>query len=89
MHFKEESISSGFYSSPFFITVFSNVLQGETTSEHMWKLLRLWDYFIIYGWKAIFKITIITLRAYEDQMLDMAFENLLPFICNLPNKYLL
>ena len=51
-------------------------------------LLRLWDYFIIYGWKAIFKVSLAMLSHFEEQMLAMNFEVLLTQIVNIPTKYL-
>lgn len=64
----------------------------------MWKLLRIWDYFLIvsgqflihlqYGWKAIFKASVVILREFEEQLLDMPFEIMLIQIVNLPQKYL-
>lgn len=46
-HFKDETINSSYYSSPYFITLFTSVLQMQTSAEHCQLLLRLWDYFII------------------------------------------
>lgn len=43
----------------------------------MWKLERVWDYFIIYGWKAVFKTSLLVLKHNEEAMLDMPFEVLL------------
>lgn len=43
----------------------------------MWKLLRIWDYFIIDGWKSIFKTAVLILQQYEEQLLDMSFEQML------------
>ena len=50
-------------------------------------LLRLWDYFIVHGWKAIFKVSLAILQHFEEQMLAMNFEVLLTQIVNLPTKY--
>jgi len=46
-HLKEEAINSSYYSSPYFITLFTSVLQMQTSGDHCQLLLRLWDYFII------------------------------------------
>jgi len=49
----------------------------------MWKLLRIWDYFIIDGWKSIFKVSILIMREFEEQLLEMSFEMMLSQMPNL------
>ena len=51
-HFKEEMISSSHFASPWFMTLFTSVLQNSPI------LLEIWDAFIFEGWKIIFKIAI-------------------------------
>ena len=51
-------------------------------------LLRLWDYFIVNGWKAIFKLSLAMLSHFEEHLLAMNFEVMLTQIVNLPTKYL-
>ena len=46
-HLKEESVNSSYFSSSYFITLFTQTMQHQPSSENMWKLLRIWDYFII------------------------------------------
>lgn len=41
-----------------------------------------------YGWKAIFKASVLILREFEEQLLGMPFEVMLIQIVNLPQKYL-
>jgi hypothetical protein len=40
-------------------------------------MMRLWDYFIVHGWKAIFKVSLVILREFEEPLLQMPFEVLL------------
>ena len=46
-HLKEESVNSSYFSSSYFITLFTQTMQHQPHSANMWKLLRIWDYFII------------------------------------------
>ena len=46
-HFKDETINSSYFSSPFFITIFTSIMQTQSTFLHSWKLQRIWDHFII------------------------------------------
>lgn len=82
-HLKEESVNSSYFSSSYFITLFTQVMQHQPSKENMWKLLRIWDYFIIDGWKAIFKASIMILRDHEEELLDMPFEILLSQMPNI------
>ena len=53
------------------------MMQYQTTNDNMWKLQRIWDYFIVFGWKAIFKTSILILQEFEESLLDMTFEMML------------
>ena len=37
-HFKNETISSSYFSSPFFVTLFTSILQTQSTFENSWLL---------------------------------------------------
>lgn len=76
-HFKEENINSSMFCTTFFITLFTQVLQTQQSPDKIWKLKRIWDYFIVYGWKAIFKVSVILLRESEENCLQMQFEVIL------------
>ena len=64
-------------------------MQSQVSNKHMWKLQRVWDYFIIYGWKAIFKTVILMLQTFEDALLDMQFDMLLSQMTSVPHKFLI
>lgn len=51
---------------------------------------RKWSFLnhLQYGWKAIFKASVVILHEFEEQLLDMPFEIMLIQIVNLPQKYL-
>ena len=88
-HFKEETINSSYYSSSNFITLFTSVLQMQTSSENAENLLRLWDHFLAKGWKSIFKASIAILKENEEALLGMPFEVMLTQVVNLPTKFLI
>ena len=54
----------------------------------MWKLLRVWDYLIIYGWKTIFKTSVLILQENESMLLALPFEKVLSQLPSLPIKLL-
>ena len=51
--------------------------------------MRLWDYFILNGWKSVFKASINLLKSNEEMLLGMPFEIMLTQIVNMPTKYLI
>ena len=51
------------FSSPFFVTIFTSTLQGQKSFD-CWKLQRVWDHFLVYGWKAIFKVALLMMKTY-------------------------
>ena len=59
-------------------------MQAQDEFSKAYKLQRLWDHFIISGWKSVFKCCILILKTYEDQLLKMNYENLLSTLSNLP-----
>lgn len=76
-------ISASFYSSSWFITLFTNALKQNidmetgTVNE---SLLQLWDYFLLSGWKAITKCGLFMLTQERDKLIGMSFEEILGFI---------
>mmetsp|Transcript_18683 Transcript_18683/g.31949 ORF Transcript_18683/g.31949 Transcript_18683/m.31949 type:complete len:306 (-) Transcript_18683:36-953(-) len=87
-HFKNETINSSYFSSPYFVTLFTSILQTQPTFENSWMLQRVWDHFLIYGWKAIYKTCILVLKTFEEQLLNMSFEMMLAQLISLPVKFL-
>lgn len=87
-HFKDENISSSLFSSSFFITVFTSHMQAQPTSEDNWKIQRIWDHFIVQGWKTLFKICLLILKTYENELLQMCFEELVATLIHLPYRFL-
>ena len=65
-HFKDEQVNSSYFCSPFFITIFTQVIQFQSDFKDAWKLQRVWDHFLCYGWKGVFKVTLLILKTYED-----------------------
>lgn len=82
-HLKDEAVNSSYFSSSYFITLFTQTMQHQPNDEHMWRVLRIWDYFIIYGWKAIYKTIILILEENEDLLLGLSFEKMLSQLPNL------
>lgn len=48
----------------------------------------MWDYFISSGWKAIFKMSFYILKANEEKLLQLGFEDILNQISEQPKLIL-
>ena len=76
--FKEVSICSGHFSSPWFITLYSSVLQGRPEL-----LYPIWDMFILEGWKTIFKVAVLILSRLSRLIVAGRFEDIMFLLTNL------
>jgi len=45
-------------------------MQTLKDNFHAWKIARVWDHFLLNGWKSIFKICLVILQTYEEELLD-------------------
>lgn len=63
---QEEGVNSSYFSSSYFITLFTQTMQHQQTNEKMWKLLRIWDYFIIVSDISIAQPLLDPLLAFTD-----------------------
>ena len=76
-HFKDEMINSSYFASAWFITIFTNsiknTVQGKDEPEVSERLLQLWDYFLVSGWKAILKMGLFVLKDSSGELLQLSF----------------
>ena len=82
--FKRNNISTNYFISPWFITLYTHSYNGNNTKI----LMRIFDLFILDGWLAIIRIGLILLKNYQNDLFSMEFEELLHFLINeLKEKY--
>ena len=82
--FKRNNINANFFISPWFITLYTHSFNGNHTKL----LMHIFDLFILDGWLAIFRIGLMLLKYYQNDLFDMEFEELLHFLINeLKEKY--
>ena len=75
--FKEISICSGHFSSSWFITLYSSILQYKPEV-----LYKVWDMFILEGWKTIFKVAIAILAKLSRSIVAGKFEDIMMILTN-------
>ena len=78
--FKVSSINSGYFISPWFITIFTNAFIDIEGKNNAKTIMMIWDLFIFSGWKSIMKIGIILLKQKERFAMEKYSECLLPFL---------
>ena len=82
--FKRNNINTNYFISPWFITLYTHGYNGKNTKI----LIRIFDLFILDGWLAIIRIGLVLLKYYQDDLINMEFEELLHFLINeLKEKY--
>ena len=58
-----------------FITLFSYCVQETTDSNPPQMLMKIWDSFLLKGWKTIFKTAIFIIKEREQSILEESFED--------------
>jgi len=76
-YLKSEGISSNFYASTWFITLFTNTFLYSKSSTPPETLFTIWDNFLTNGWKAIFKVGLFILHQLHDKLFDMKFDGIM------------
>jgi Rab-GTPase-TBC domain len=88
-HFNNEGITSSYFASAWFITLYTNSLKQNTDAGVVNEnLLQLWDFFLLSGWKAIVKLGLYILTMDSQQFLTMSFEKILTHISDSPKMVL-
>ena len=80
-HFKNNQIMPDFFLSPYFITLFTHIYSKITEKDNIF-ILRIWDGFIINGWKSIFEVILTLLKIKEKNILIFQGEELVDFLVN-------
>jgi len=82
--FMEAGITSAHFSSPWFITLYANILQHKSLI-----LIKLWDLFFQKGWKIIFKAAIAILSRMSRELIGTRYENVMSVLTSIsmPNSH--
>ena len=80
LYFKASSVNSGYYISPWLITLFTNTFNDGDNDNNAKTIMLIWDLFIFLGWKSVIKIGIILLKKNEKSIMERLSEHLLPIL---------
>ena len=81
-YFKNINVNCGYFLSPWFITLFTNAYNDENGKDNLKIIIRIFDLFILSGWKAIFKIGISLIRKNSLKIISSPYEQLVHYLNN-------
>ena len=84
-HFKKNQIKTDFFLSPYFITLFTHIYPYIQEKNNLF-IMRVWDEFIINGWKSIFEVILTLLKLKEKNILYLEGDELVDYLVNKINK---
>jgi len=81
---RNEGIRASSFSPSWFITLFTNSLQYSTKGVPGDLLLVVWDVFLLYGWKAIFKVGIFIVETLMRELITTRIDHIMMAFGNVP-----
>ena len=69
-HLEAECVNVSYFASRWLMTLFSNVFPVS-------RVLRVWDLFLVEGWKVMFRVSLALLLMEEESLLQMEMEELM------------
>ena len=88
-YFRNENVNSSLFTSAWFITLFTYAIQDTTEPIPPLMLLRIWDAFLLDGWKSLFKVGVFIMKEFEPRILKAKFEETLMMLGGLPRSQLM
>ena len=76
LYLKNNNIHTNYYASPWFITLFTSTMN---THNKLNILVKIFDNFILNGWKTIFNTSLMIVKEKEDYILSLKNEELLKY----------
>jgi len=78
-HFDNEGIHNSMFVTQWFMTIFTSTFPFHLVS-------RVWDAFLVEGWKVIYRVMLVLLKNNEQDLLQMEFEKILNYLREFPTK---
>ena len=85
-HLKAEGIECCLYASPWFITLFTTFVSYSNDELPSSVLLKIWDEFLLHGWKVIFKVGLFLLSEVKDKLMTLRFEEIMMTLGKASNE---
>jgi TBC1 domain family member 10 len=78
-HLDKESIHVTMYATQWLLTQFTSSFRFDLVT-------RVWDCFLVEGWKITYRVVLSLLQHYQDDLLSLSFEEILGFFRGLPER---
>ena len=88
-YFRNSNLNSSLFASAWFVTLFSYSVQETTEAVPPLMLLKLWDAFLLNGWKALFKMGVYIIKEAEESIFESKLEEVLMTLSMLPRRSLM
>lgn len=85
MHFKENQATINTFSSSYFITLFTNLYYLNINENYDKVIIKIWDDFLLSGWKSIFVTILCMLKYHKNEILEYKNDDLINFLINKLN----
>ena len=88
-YLKNNNITPGYFISPWFITLFTDAFLDKEEINNKKIIMKIFDLFILGGWKAIIKVGMSLLKFNEPKIINTPIEELLNYLTNdiIKSKY--
>lgn len=86
INLRNEGINSSFFTAGWFITLFTYSLQYSKEDKPSEMLVTIWDGFLLYGWKAIFKTALFIVGELEEKIVEGRFDEIMMMLGELPKS---
>ena len=87
--FRNEGVNSSLFSTNWILTIFAHSLQHAKDDKPSPMLLKIWDYFLLDGWKAIFKVSLFILNELKSIIMESSFEKIVDLFAKVSKAELL
>ena len=78
-HLDRECIHITMFATQWLLTVYTSSFKFDLVT-------RVWDCFLVEGWKATYRVMLSILEHYQNELLTMSFEEILGFFRTMPEK---
>eukprot|EP00970_Alexandrium_tamarense_P001903 scaffold249_cov186-Alexandrium_tamarense.AAC.1 len=78
-HFKRESIHISMFATQWVMTIFASTFPFDLVA-------RVWDSFIVEGWKVVYRITLALLDYATPELLELSIEEVFDYFREFPQK---
>ena len=79
-YLKKNLVKVDYFLTPFVITIFTDVVQNKDKIPLI--ILKIWDEFLIKGWKSLISSILILIHFHIDDILSKTGDDLLKFLIN-------